>query len=376
MKGSVKKDKNTGKYYFIVDIGKDPLTGKRKQKKKRGFVSKQEAEISLARIISESNKNATFQSHITLNEYMTQWFKERENIVERTTFNNNKAFYKYYISPAIGTVSLSDISPILLQNFANELTVKGNLAVSTIHKVFDVLKVALQRAVKFNLINENCARLVELPRIRKNEMKVWSLEQVNLFLKEIMFIRKADNYFTAYMIALLTGMRQGEILGLRWRDISFEKNLIYVKQVLTHDGKELKLGTKTVSGMRTISITDSLCKQLLITKKDIQLLKKMNGKNFRDNDLVICTKKGSPVNSSNLIRAFKKDILKVGLPLIRFHDMRHTHATMLIEQNINPKLIQERLGHARIGITLDIYSHVLPSMQQQVAERLDQMVII
>lgn len=377
MKGSIKLDKNTGLYYFVVDVGKDPISGKRKQKKRRGFQTKSEAEVALAKLLSESNKeNSTTYSNILLNDYMEIWFNEKQNFVERTTYSNYKAFFKYYISPSLGTIRLSNLSPIILQDFANNLTTEGKLAIGTIHKIFNILKVALQRAVKFNLIPENYAKYVELPRIRKKEMKVWSLEQVNYFLKEVKEIRQADIYYTAYSIALLTGMRQGEILGLRWKDVDLEKKLIYVKQILTHDGKELRLGTKTVSGMRTISITDSLCKQLLITKLEIQKLKLRYVSKFQDNDLVICTKKGSPVNSSNLIRAFKKDIQKVGLPIIRFHDTRHTHATMLIEQNINPKLIQERLGHARIGITLDIYSHVLPSMQQQVAEQLDQMISI
>ncbi|MEH7523876.1 site-specific integrase [Bacillus sp. JJ1503] len=375
MKGSIKKDKNTGLFYYVVDIGKEPITGKRRQKKKRGFKSKEEAEVALAKLISNSRQStAVSQSNMTLNEYMIQWFIERKNKVERTTYNNNKAFFKYYISPALGCIKLSDMSPILLQNFANNLTAKGNLSAGTIHKIFDVLKVVFQRAVIFKLISENYAKYVELPKLRKKEMNVWDLDQVNYFLSEIKEIRKADFYYTAYIIALLTGMRQGEILGLRWKDVSFNKKLIYIRQVLTHDGKELRLGTKTIAGLRTISISDTLCEHLQKTKNDIKELKRIYGKKFQDNDLVICTKKGSPVNSSNLIRAFKKDIQKVGLPIIRFHDTRHTHATMLIEQNINPKLISERLGHARIGITLDIYSHVLPSMQQQVADKLDEMI--
>jgi integrase len=117
-----------------------------------------------------------------------------------------------------------------------------------------------------------------------------------------------------------------------------------------------------------------LINQLRLERKKVIENKLKYGNKFEDNDLVNCTNNGKSVRPTNLSRAFKNDVKKVGLPIIRFHDLRHTHATMLIQQNINPKVISERLGHARIGITLDIYSHVLPSMQQEVATKLDEIV--
>jgi integrase len=129
-----------------------------------------------------------------------------------------------------------------------------------------------------------------------------------------------------------------------------------------------------MTSKRSISIPSVLIKQLKRERKQVLEHKLKYGAEFTDHDLVICTRHGKPVQSSNLLRAFKLDCKKVGLQVIRFHDLRHTHATMLIAQNINPKIISERLGHARIGITLDIYSHVLPSMQQEVAEKLDEII--
>ncbi|WP_286231335.1 tyrosine-type recombinase/integrase [Neobacillus mesonae] len=377
MKGSIKKDKKTGKYYFVVDIGKD-ATGKRLQKKKRGFESKQDAELGLAKLLSELNldEGNLSNSEIALNKYMENWFVERENVIERTTLNNQFAFYRCYISPNLGKNKLSQLSPIMLQSFANDLFKTNKLSAGTIHKIFDVLKVSLNKAVKMKVIKENPCYLVDLPKIRRKEMQVWNLQQVNEFLNSIKETRGYDQFFIAYILAILTGMRQGEILGLRWKDIDFDKKLIFVKQVLTHDGKELKNGTKTMSGTRIISISDNVCNQLKKLKYKISEDKKKLDKKYLDNDLVVCTKKGTPIQPSNLLKTFKKDTNNIGLPIIRFHDLRHTHATMLIEKDINPKIIQERLGHARIGITLDIYSHVLPSMQQQVAEKLDEMVSI
>lgn len=307
---------------------------------------------------------------------MEGWFLERESIIERTTFKNQLAFYRCYILSDLGKYKLSDLSPIILQNFANELFKSGKLASGTIHKIFDVVKVSLNKAVKMKLIKENPCKFVDLPKIRRKEMQVWNLQQVNKFLNEINNIRSSDQFFTAYLLAITTGMRQGEILGLRWKDIDFEKKLIFVKQILTHDGKELKNGTKTMSGTRTISIPVNVCVHLIKAKEKVERNKRLLGGKYIDNDLVVCTKKGSVIQPSNLLKTFKKDSVDIGLPVIRFHDLRHTHATMLIEQDINPKIIQERLGHSRIGITLDIYSHVLPSMQKQAADKLEEMVRI
>ncbi|MGJ7910472.1 tyrosine-type recombinase/integrase [Neobacillus sp. LXY-1] len=374
MKGSIKKNPQTGKWDIVVDIGKDPFTGKRKQKKKRGFNTKQEAGKALTKILNEINEGTLFEpANMTVNQFMDIWFNERRLSVERTTYQNNKAFFKIYISPQIGSLKMFKVTPLILQQFVNELVEKTNLASSTIHKIFDVLKVSFSRAVKLKIIKENPVVLVDLPKVKKAEMKVWDINQVNFFLENVVNVKRPSKYITAYLLAILTGMRQGEILGLRWKDIDFQTKQIFVTQTLSHDGKELRNWTKTKAGKRAIHIPDVLNNHLTVERKRFLENKLMYGNEFEDNDLVICTKMGKPVQSTNLLRAFKNDVKKVGLPIIRFHDLRHTHATMLIQQNINPKVIQERLGHSRIGITLDIYSHVLPSMQQEVAMKLDEM---
>jgi integrase len=207
-------------------------------------------------------------------------------------------------------------------------------------------------------------------------MKVWDINQVRFFLENISNIKRPSKYLSAYLLAILKGMRQGEILGLRFKDIDFQLKQIFITQTLSHDGKELRNGTKTKAGIRTIHIPDVLINHLKNERKKILESKLRYRNEYEDNDLVICTKNGKPVQPTNLLRGFKNDVRKIGLPILRFHDLRHTHATILIQQNINAKMIQERLGHSRIGITLDIYSHVLPSMQQEVARKLDEIILM
>lgn len=377
MKGSIKKDKKTGKYYFVVDIGKD-ATGKRKQKMKRGFLTKSEAEKALTKVlneVNEVNEGIFFEPQkMTVNEFFQMWFKERKSIVERTTYNNQLAFYNIYIAPRMKDLKMYEVTTIFLQNYVNDLIDCTTLKSSTIHKLFDVLKAAFKRAVRLKLIKENPVSFVDLPRISKHEMKVWDIKQINYFLKHLSGIKRPSNYETAYHLAIFVGMRQGEILGLRWKDIYFENKQIFIKQTLSHDGKELRNTTKTKAGSRTISIPNVLINQLKLERKKVLENKLKYGRDYVDHDLVNCTRIGKPIIPTNLARAFKIDVKKIGLPIIRFHDLRHSHATMLIQQNVNPKIIQERLGHSRIGFTLDIYSHVLPSMQQEVATKLDEMV--
>ncbi|MEC1725835.1 tyrosine-type recombinase/integrase [Schinkia azotoformans] len=375
MKGSINKNKKTGKWDFIVDIGKDPFTGKRKQKRKRGYDSKEEAEKALTKLLNELNEGRVIEvTNMYFDEFFDIWLEERILAVEKSTYNNNITFYNLYIKPKIGGLRLKNISPLILQRFVNELVLSKKLSSGTIHKIFDILKVIFKKAIKLKLLSENPAQQVELPKIRKNEINVWDIEEVNTFLQKCKNVKRPSKYYTAYLIAILTGMRQGEILGLRWKDIEFDKGLIYIRQVLSHDAKEMKIGAKTVAGVRTIHISEMLTDQLKEEKLRIEKQKLKLGQSYEDNDLVICTREGKPIIPTNLVKAFKKDVKKVGLPIIRWHDLRHTHATMLIERNVNPKIIQERLGHSRIGVTLDIYSHVLPSMQREAVAQLDSVI--
>ncbi|MEW9668648.1 tyrosine-type recombinase/integrase [Ammoniphilus sp. 3BR4] len=371
MKGSIKKNLQTGKWDLVVDIGKDPVSGKRKQKKKRGYSTKKEAEIALVNIRKELLEGTYIDSkNVLLHEYMTEWFEARELKLSKNTHINYLSLYKYHINPYLGSYKLQDLNSILLQKYVNELAKNSKLQANSIKKVLDILKVALKKAKKLSLIRENPLDNVELPRGEKKEMLVWDLNQVNKFINAAQVFR----YYIAYILAIFTGMRKGEILGLRWKDIDFDKNIIYVKQILANNGKEFKVGAKTASGVRAIHIPKHLAYELLSHRKKMLQEKSQSGLEYTENDLVVSTKYGNPVDPASLSVRFKKQIIKLGLPPIRFHDLRHTHTTMLIQQNVNAKVISERLGHSSIQITLNQYSHVLPSMQQEVANKLDELI--
>lgn len=168
-------------------------------------------------------------------------------------------------------------------------------------------------------------------------------------------------------------MRQSEILGLRWKDIDFDDAVLHVHQTLSHDGKKLYQDTKTKSSKRTISLIDWTLAILKDQRKKYKKQKLAAGADYKDHDLVICTKIGTPINPRNLLRTFYSLMKKADVPKIRFHDLRHTVARLMLSRNINPKVVKEILGHSDIRVTLDTYSHVLPSVHKETAKQYGSM---
>lgn len=214
------------------------------------------------------------------------------------------------------------------------------------------------------MVSKNVVDLVDRPKAVKEEMQVWDNEQSLTFLKQA----KTDRLYVAFLLALTTGMRQGEILGLRWKDVDLEKGILYVKQTLSHDGQKFSPLPKTAAGRRSITIPSEVIHDLKKHKSMVTDEKRACGQSYTDNNLVVCTTLGTPQSPRNLNRTYQRLLKTVDVPKIRFHDLRHTHATLLLVQGVNPKVVSERLGHATIKITLDTYTHVLPSLKKDVAE--------
>ncbi|WP_279401409.1 site-specific integrase [Piscibacillus salipiscarius] len=181
---------------------------------------------------------------------------------------------------------------------------------------------------------------------------------------------KRDPFFIAYQLASVEGMRQGEILGLRWQDIDFEGQRLTIQQTLSNDGKTIKPGAKNKTSKRQVAFTKETLIALKSHKEKQEQIKVKTGDVYNDKlDLVVCTSLGSPINPSNLRRSFNRNIKRLHVKKIRFHDLRHTHATLCLELNIHPKIVASRLGHANTRMTLDTYSHLLPSFQNGAVEK-------
>lgn len=227
-----------------------------------------------------------------------------------------------------------------------------------------LLRRALGQAVKWGTIPRNVCEAVEKPRAPKKPIKVLNKDQVDSLLT----VAQEDRLYALYVLAVTTGLRQGELLALQWEDVDLDSDALSVRHTLLEmDGKLELVEPKTAMACRKVDLPQMAVKALRRHRK--QMLAEGH-----IGSCVFCDTKGGPIRKSNLIRRSFKPLLKnAGLPDIRFHDLRHTAATLLLVQGVNPKVVQERLGHAQISLTLDTYSHVLPSIQKEAASKLDSL---
>jgi integrase len=268
--------------------------------------------------------------------------------------------------PPLHVAVTSDILLI----FVARVSVKAISATSVKHHHRLIFK-ALKDAVKWQLLMRNVAESVTPPKTKKVEMQIWDNEKVKTFLEE----SKYSSYYPIYLTAIFTGMRRGEVLGLRWQDIDFQNNIIYVRQSLQEVKKVGLTFKEPKSGKsRSISITSNLTLELKKLYEQQLKNKLLFGSVYNDLDLVFAQKNGKPFQPTELARNYRKMVNKSGLPYIRFHDLRHTHATLMLQQGIHPKVVSERLGHSTIGITMDTYTHVLPNMQKDAAHQFELLI--
>lgn len=364
MKGSYRKRGDTWSY--IVDLGSDPATGKRRQREKSGFRTKKEAQAAAAELIVQV-ENSDYKKPIkqSLEKYLIDWLDSKRISLNKNTYAVYKIHIDQHIVPAIGKVDIVKLSPANIGSLYASLIGEKKLAEGTVRDTHKVLTAALNQAVKWGMLIRNPASLVEKPRVSRKELSVWNVEQARSFLKTA----REHREYIAFLLALGTGMRQGEILGLRWKDIDMKEGVISVVQTLSHDGKELTPGAKTKSGNRTITIDSELLKELRKQKGRVSEERLKSHGKYTDLDLVMPTSKGTPLTPRNLSRTFYALLERSDVPQITFHDLRHTHATLLLSQGIQSKVVAERLGHADMRTTLEIYSHVLPNMQKEAAEK-------
>jgi integrase len=263
-----------------------------------------------------------------------------------------------HIRPELGNFKLIALRPDQVQALYSQKLNKG-LSEHTVRYIHAVLHKALNQALRWGLVTRNVTDLVEKPRPRRKTITTWSADEANQFLNAV----SDHRWYPIYVIAIYTGMRQGEILGLQRDDIDLRRGLINVRHQLSSiPGQGLVITEpKSDKDRRPITIPPSA---LNIIRSHLEISKEGSG-------LVFTTSTGRPISPRNILRHFKKVIEQTGLPEIRFHDLRHTHATLLLAEGVHPKIVQERLGHSQISLTLDTYSHVIPSLQIEVADRIE-----
>jgi integrase len=329
-----------------------------------------EARDKLAKALSGRIDGIVYDDeNMTLGEYLDVWLKGSVlGSVRQSTYDRDTHLVNNHIKPVLGGVKLKRLNSVHLQSFYRN-RVDARLSGSTVHKMHDILRRGLAQAVKWHLVPRNAAEAATPPRPDPKEMQALSVDEARRLLESA----GEDRLEALYVLAIHTGMRQGELLALSWQDVDLENAVASVRRTLTRSGGKVVFGKpKTKKSRRSIRLTPQAVEALRVHLKrqlqDIEIL----GDRYQDQGLVFTTNTGAPINPSNLgQRSFASLLKRAGLPHMRFHDLRHTCATLLLSRGVHPKLVQELLDHATIAITLDTYSHVMPSMGDATAKALE-----
>ncbi len=372
MAGQIKK-RNENTWLVRIFLGRD-ATGKRKYFNKTIHGTKKDAQKYLTAKLREKDLGVFIEpSSISLSDYLDKWLEEiAKPRIRESTFSSYKAVIENYVKKTLGSKRLCDIQAYEVQKLYNDLSNRG-LSSRTVRYAHVVFSSAMKQAIKWKMLMQNPCELCELPRLEKTEIKHLSTEETAKFLK----VAKETKHYAVFLLAIESGMRPEEYLSLQWKDISFEQQTLSVRRAIVWKRKGGGFNftePKTKKSRRSIPISDSVIKVLKIHKRK-QLEEKMKlGADYQKLDLVFASEVGTPIQPKNLIERYFKPLLKTAkVPDIRLYDLRHTTATLLLSAGDNPKVVSERLGHASIVLTLDTYSHVLPTMQESATNKLEKL---
>ena len=322
----------------------------------------------LADALAQRGQGLVFDAaNITVSDYLDRWLSASvKNTVRKNTFARYEQIVRLHLKPALGSKKLKTLTPAHVRALYRHKLDAG-FSPRTVQYIHVTLHKALKQAVADGLVHKNVSEAVTPPRSARKEIIPLTAEQVKTFLYAVRDSRMSG----LYVLAVTTGMRQGELLGLRWADVDLEAGTLSVRRTLsmTRDGP-IFTAPKTAKSRRSIGLTnatvEALRRHLSNQLAEIEAM----GDEYEDQGLIFPNLRGRPLHPWILATDFKKLMERAELPRIRFHDLRHTFATLMLQNGEHPKVVQEMLGHATISITLDIYSHVLPNMQSAAVERL------
>lgn len=366
------RKKGSGIWTVRVFLGRDPLTGRTRyhnatvhgtKKDAEGYARKKEDRRDEGRCVSSAPKK--------LSDYLDEWLKHKAAVgsLAANTLEHYTEIIDRYVKPLIGRKRLRDLNASLIQAAYDDLA--GRVSARMVRYTHVVLSSALKHAVKLDLMTDNPASLVELPKNQRREMQAISGAQVKKFLEAA----AESKHFTLFALMLETGLRPSEALGLKRSDIDLTRAVVTVQRTLIWNraGSVYYFGKpKTKSSRRSVPLSPQLVEHIKrhLARQGAARLKA--GPAYSDEALVFAGDNGQPLREHNLIvRHFKPALERAKLPKeIRLYDLRHSCATILLEQGEHPKVVAERLGHSSTAMTLDVYSHVAPTMQEEASAKI------
>jgi integrase len=372
-----KRGNGEGSIYFRTSDDKWVGSITLENRKRRVFYGKTRKEVQekLKVVLREQQQGTLVTApRQTLAQFLTEWLENsQKQSVRPRTYERYEELVRLHIVPALGRYELQKLSAQHLQAFYAQKSEEG-LSATTINHFHNVLHKALDTAVKWNLVARNVCDLVSPPRRKRFEVHPLTLEQVHKLLSVV----EGHEMEALFKLALATGLRRGELMGLKWQDIDFDAGVLQVRRILSRvptkmPGKGyVEAEPKTQKSRRSVVIAPFALEALQQHRERQREAKLQVGTAWQEHDYVFCTSIGTHLNPTrDMLDQLKALLKKAGLPDIRFHDLRHSAATLLLSVGVHPKEVQEILGHSQISITMDVYSHVLPGMQQDAMSRLN-----
>ncbi len=374
MRGYVVKKGN--QYYAVIYEGLDPTTGKERRRWHPGGPRRRDAERLVNELVKRKDDGIyRGPDRLSLGEYLTQrWLPGQKSQLRVSTYDSYRRNIELHIVPRIGGIALQRLVPEDLDGLYAALGTEGRrdgkaggLSPKSIRLVHLILHKALFDARRKGTVTRNVAELADPPKLRaakRQEIRVWTAEELHAFLE----ICTGHRLLPAWFVASHTGMRRGEVLGLRWSDTDLDRGRLSVTQAAILVAYELVVSDiKTDNGRRTIDLDDRTVSVLRDWRKRQLEERLLVGEDYQDHDLVFARPDGAPTNPDLFSQSFDRVVARSSLPRIRLHDLRHTHATILLKAGVPVKVVSERLGHANPAFTITVYQHVMPGMQADAA---------
>ena len=363
--GNIRKRKD-GRWEGRYTAGRDPVNGKQIFK---NVLGKTQAEVKekLQKALAQARKiDFTKTGKYTVTMWMNEWFENVAKIkVRPSSHQTYRGYIDHHITPNIGNIPLEKLTTMDLQKLYRKLMTKGRverveakqqpkgLSAKAVRNINQVISSALDFAVAQKIIPENLCKAVALPKVEHKEMQTIPAEQLQAFLQEA----KATGVYEMYYIELATGLRRGELLGLKWTDIDWKNGIIKVRrQVARVDGQIVEAPLKTKNSYRTVTIS----------QQAIEVLKQQKEKT--NDEYVFPSPNGGPISPDSVNNMLKRVLARAGIPKVRFHDLRHTFATIALQNGVDIKTVSGMLGHFSAGFTLDTYAHVTTAAQKEAAD--------
>jgi integrase len=375
MKGHV-RERGAGNWYTVIDI-RDPQTGKRKRKwhSLPGCKGRRQAQNECAAIIAKLGRGEYVEANkATLAQFLERWLDQIQTQVSPRSYERYVEIVRKNLVPALGETQLRKLRPEHISTAYRNALVngrrdgKGGLSPRTVIHMHRILKQALKQACLWHERANNPADLVKPPKVERKSMQTYDMTQTVALLKGLQHTRM----FIPAVLGILCGLRRGEIAALRWSSVDLEAATLRVEESAEQMNNGAVRIKETKSGRaRNVALSETVVEELrawrLMQAQEFLRL----GARPDDQTFVVTKIDGGSVRPRSLTQEWVRLIEQSGLPRIRLHDTRHSHATHMLQSNINPKIASERLGHSRVGITLDLYSHVMPGMQEDAVAKVD-----